>query len=103
MRLPERIDSGCHVVKLVIEQVAVGVESHRRGRVPEHPLDGGARFSTTFLSLTSSRSHWWEETSKARRRDVLSVLLDHVTVNRSTRRGHAGIDPDRLRFEWKSA
>ncbi|WP_272819513.1 recombinase family protein [Prescottella equi] len=46
---------------------------------------------------------WWEETSKARRRDVVSVLLDHVTVKRSTRRGHSGIDPDRLRYEWKSA
>jgi hypothetical protein len=46
---------------------------------------------------------WWEETSKSRRRDVVSVLLDHVTVNRSTRRGHAGIDPDRLHYHWKSA
>ncbi|WP_139813184.1 recombinase family protein [Prescottella equi] len=46
---------------------------------------------------------WWEETSKTRRRDIVSVLLDHVTVNRSTRRGHAGIDPDRLHYEWKPA
>ncbi|RDI32472.1 recombinase-like zinc beta ribbon protein [Rhodococcus sp. AG1013] len=46
---------------------------------------------------------WWEETSKARRRDVVTVLLDHVTVKRTTRRGHAGIDPDRLHYEWKAA
>ncbi|MGW6376211.1 recombinase family protein [Rhodococcus sp. NPDC055112] len=44
---------------------------------------------------------WWEEASKRRQRDVVSVLLDHVTVKPTSRRGHAGIDPDRLQHTWK--
>lgn len=46
---------------------------------------------------------WWEEASKRRQKDVVSVLLDHVTVKPTERRGHPGIDPDRLDRVWKAA
>ncbi|MGV9745459.1 hypothetical protein ACWDTG_11140 [Rhodococcus zopfii] len=44
---------------------------------------------------------WWENASDARRRDVISVLLDHVTVKSTRRRGPAGLDPERLQRVWR--
>ncbi|WP_176459335.1 MULTISPECIES: recombinase family protein [unclassified Rhodococcus (in: high G+C Gram-positive bacteria)] len=46
---------------------------------------------------------WWEDASIQRRRDVVGVLLDHVTVKPSTGRIANGIHPDRLHYEWKTA
>lgn len=46
---------------------------------------------------------WWEAASVPRRRDVVAVILDHVTVKPSTGRIKNGIHPDRLHYEWKTA
>lgn len=51
---------------------------------------------------------WWEKASKRRQRDVISVLLDHVTVKPAVRSGRRRpgdplINPDRLTRVWKTA
>ena len=47
---------------------------------------------------------WWETASAARRRDVVSVILDHVTVMPAEgRRDNGSVVTDRLQHEWKTA
>lgn len=48
---------------------------------------------------------WWEDASKRRRRDVVAVFLDHVTVKPlpRERRGFAGLDPNRLEYFWRNS
>jgi len=43
---------------------------------------------------------WWEEADKRRRRDVVSIIVDHLTVKPADQRGRDGLDPPRrLRLE----
>ncbi|MGE6851078.1 hypothetical protein ACQKGB_29125 [Bacillus tropicus] len=47
---------------------------------------------------------WWENTSDARRKDVVSVILDHVTVLPADgRRDNGSVVTDRLQHAWKTA
>ena len=45
---------------------------------------------------------WWEEADKRRRRDVVSIVVDHLTVKPTDRRGRDGLDPHRVDYVWKT-
>ncbi len=45
---------------------------------------------------------WWEEADKRRRRDFVSIVVDHLTVKPTDRRGHDGLDPHRVDYVWKT-
>jgi hypothetical protein len=115
---PESMES--EVAALEHRLAALG-EDYAEGLIERSALHAGtakARSRIEFLRLQAARREllqdipepdvdaiigWWEEASKARRRDVVAVLLDHVTVLPATRRGSAGVDPDRLKWEWQTS
>ncbi|MFD6516525.1 hypothetical protein [Rhodococcus sp. NPDC060176] len=44
-----------------------------------------------------------EEADKRRRRDVVSIIVDHLTGNPTTdRRGRDGLDPHRVDYVWNT-
>lgn len=46
-------------------------------------------------------ARWWKDASLDRKRDLISVVLDHVAVGPVTRVGFTGLDLDRLNWVWK--
>ncbi|MDI9914337.1 recombinase family protein [Rhodococcus sp. IEGM 1379] len=44
---------------------------------------------------------WWEQAGPRQRHDVVSILLDHVTVKPTDRRGPGGLDDERIEYVWK--
>ncbi|MFI6290121.1 recombinase family protein [Nonomuraea sp. NPDC050790] len=46
-------------------------------------------------------ARWWQDASLERKRDLVSVVLDHVAVGPVTRVGFTGLDLDRLNWVWK--
>ncbi|KJF21992.1 hypothetical protein C7T36_18585 [Rhodococcus sp. AD45-ID] len=44
---------------------------------------------------------WWEQAGPRQHRDVVSILLDHVTVKPTDRRGPGGLDDERIVYVWK--
>jgi hypothetical protein len=48
-------------------------------------------------------AEWWETADLPRRRDLVSLVLDHIVVGPATKRGPGPLDMDRLLWVWRSA
>ncbi|OJF15376.1 recombinase family protein [Couchioplanes caeruleus] len=46
-------------------------------------------------------AEWWVDASIEDRRELVSLVLDHVKVKPAPRRGNVALDSDRLEFVWK--
>ncbi|GGG03831.1 hypothetical protein GCM10007304_17440 [Rhodococcoides trifolii] len=90
----------------IIERATLKASTERiRQRIENVKLQAARREVLTDIPEPSAEQvvQWWEQASKRRQRDVVAALLDHVTVMPSQKRPLRGLNPDRLRWEWKSA
>lgn len=76
-------------VQLRIDETRVAVA--RAAQVESLPGGGSAE----------DLAQWWETASLERRRDLITVLIDHISIAPVTRRGYTGYDPDRVTFVWR--
>lgn len=51
----------------------------------------------------TSLAQWWLDADLTRRRDMVSLVLDHIVVGKATRRGPVGLDDDRLSWVWRTS
>lgn len=62
---------------------------------------GAARLRSLPGLDPESLAAWWEDADLQRRRDLVSLVLDHVVVGKATRFGPVGLDEDRLTWVWR--
>lgn len=111
-RLLERIsDEEGRLTELAIDYAdrKIGrVEFHAaRDRIQQRIDDlrsaanGAARMRTLPGLDADSLAEWWVNASLTERRDLVSLVLDHVEVGKATRFGPVGLDSDRLSWMWR--
>ncbi|MEV0755223.1 recombinase family protein [Streptosporangium sp. NPDC050280] len=78
----------------------------RRTQMEIARLRGQVAQSTRLASLPEGLgprelAEWWVDASLERRRDLVSAVLDHISVGPTTRVGFTGLDVARLNWVWR--
>jgi hypothetical protein len=62
-----------------------------------------ARQTDRLLNLPDPEvlAEWWVDAPIDEKRELISLVLDHVVVKPAPRKGNIPLDPDRLEFVWK--
>ncbi|GAA3925391.1 hypothetical protein [Actinoplanes auranticolor] len=73
-------------------------EKHERDAVRER-----AKQAERLAKLpdAATLATWWTGAEVREKRELISLVLHHVVVNRAPRRGNVPFDPQRLEFVWK--
>jgi hypothetical protein len=80
-----------------LKAIEKGIQSEKQGVLER------ARQAERLMLLPAPEflADWWVAATVAQRREMVSLMLDHVVVKPAPRRGNIPLDPDRLEFVWK--